>query len=117
MTIEQTVEIPPSHRITIDVPREVPAGATARFKLNVFPFEKKDENSELPLKSLEGAETPHADRLLGAAANFRLSKKELDEIVRNADTPVSDSLTGILAHLGDITIEQIREERLAEYLP
>jgi hypothetical protein len=26
MTIEQTVEIPPSHRLTIDVPREVPAG-------------------------------------------------------------------------------------------
>jgi hypothetical protein len=27
MTITQTVEIPASHRLTIDVPREVPAGA------------------------------------------------------------------------------------------
>jgi hypothetical protein len=26
MTIEQTVDIPASHRLTIDVPREVPAG-------------------------------------------------------------------------------------------
>ena len=26
MTIEQTVEIPASHRLTIDVPREIPAG-------------------------------------------------------------------------------------------
>ena len=26
MTIEKTVEIPASHRITIDVPREVPEG-------------------------------------------------------------------------------------------
>jgi len=26
MTIEQTVNIPESHRLTIDVPREVPAG-------------------------------------------------------------------------------------------
>jgi hypothetical protein len=26
MTIQQTVEIPASHRLTIDVPREVPAG-------------------------------------------------------------------------------------------
>jgi len=26
MTIEQTVDIPESHRLTIDVPREVPAG-------------------------------------------------------------------------------------------
>ena len=28
MTIEQTVEIPANHRLTIDVPREVPAGRT-----------------------------------------------------------------------------------------
>ena len=28
MAITQTVEIPASHRLTIDVPREVPAGAT-----------------------------------------------------------------------------------------
>jgi hypothetical protein len=28
MIIEQTVEIPISHRLTIDVPREVPAGKT-----------------------------------------------------------------------------------------
>jgi hypothetical protein len=27
MTVTQTVEIPDSHRLTIDVPREVPAGA------------------------------------------------------------------------------------------
>ena len=26
MTIEQTVEVPADHRLTIDVPREVPAG-------------------------------------------------------------------------------------------
>ena len=28
MTITQTVEIPASHRLTIDVPREIPAGRT-----------------------------------------------------------------------------------------
>jgi hypothetical protein len=27
MTVTQTVEVPDSHRLTIDVPREVPAGA------------------------------------------------------------------------------------------
>jgi hypothetical protein len=26
MTIEQTVEIPPNHRLTLEVPREIPAG-------------------------------------------------------------------------------------------
>ena len=47
---------------------------------------------------------------------LNLTKKELDEMLRTAKTPISDSLTGILSHLGDITIEQIREERLAKYL-
>jgi hypothetical protein len=28
MTIEQTVEIPANHRLTIEVPREIPAGRT-----------------------------------------------------------------------------------------
>jgi hypothetical protein len=28
MTVEQTVEVPASHRLTIDVPREIPAGRT-----------------------------------------------------------------------------------------
>jgi len=28
MTIEQTVEVPASHRLTIDVPREIPVGRT-----------------------------------------------------------------------------------------
>jgi hypothetical protein len=28
MTITQTIDIPTNHRITLDVPREVPAGAT-----------------------------------------------------------------------------------------
>ena len=87
MTITQTVEIPASHRLIIDIPREVPAGATARFELKVTTFVKKDENREPPLKSLAGAETPRADRLLGAAAN-----------------------------LGNITLNEIREERLAKHL-
>jgi hypothetical protein len=28
--------------LTIDVPHEVPAGATARFELKVIPFDKKE---------------------------------------------------------------------------
>jgi hypothetical protein len=100
MTITQTVEIPDSHRLTIDVPREVPAGSTARFELKVIPLVRRDEK-------YTAAKQPQ----------FKLSKNELDEIVQNAQTPVSDSLSGILAQLGDITIEQIREERLAKYIP
>ena len=39
MTIEQTVEIPPSRRITLTVPREVPAG-NARVFIQ-FPVKKE----------------------------------------------------------------------------
>lgn len=35
MTFEQTVEIPADHRITVEVPPEIPAGA-ARLKLSIF---------------------------------------------------------------------------------
>ena len=86
MTITQTIDIPNSRRLTIEIPREVPVGM-ARMELKVIPFLKDEENTEPPLKSLAGAATPHADRLLGAAAN-----------------------------LGNITLDEIREERLSKHL-
>ena len=100
MTITQTVEITDSRRLHLDfdVPSEIPAGK-ARVELKVIPFVKN-----------EGKPAAVKPPKLG------LTKKELDEMLRDAQTPVSDSLTGILAHLGDITIEQIREERLAKYV-
>ena len=79
MTITQTVDIPADRRLTIDVPREVPTGPVV---LAFMP-----QRDEPPLKSLEGVQTPRADRLLGAAAN-----------------------------LGGITLDAIREERLAKHL-
>ena len=51
MTIEQTVEIPANHRLTIDVPREVPAGpAIIAFRRAEAPQEK----TVPPLSSLVG---------------------------------------------------------------
>ena len=95
MSVTQTVEIPANRRLHLDfeVPMEIPVGK-AQVELKVIPFVNKPDN----------------------CGKLRLSKQELDEILRNAQTPISDSLTGILADLGDITIEQIREERLAKYL-
>ncbi|MCL2067812.1 MAG: hypothetical protein FWG99_10150 [Treponema sp.] len=42
MTITQTVDIPADRRITLEVPREVPAGK-AQVELKVTPFENEDE--------------------------------------------------------------------------
>ena len=41
MTIEQTIEVPPSHRLTIDVPPEVPAG---RIILTYTPAADNEDN-------------------------------------------------------------------------
>ena len=97
MTITQTVEIPADRHITLEIPSEIPTGQ-ALVELNVIPFAEKDKKKSTDKSS-----------------KLRLSKNELDKILRNAQTPISNSLTGILSHLGDITIEQIREERLAKY--
>ena len=45
---------------------------------------------------------------------FSLTKKELDEMLDKS--PITRELTGILSDSGNITIEQIREERLGKYL-
>ena len=51
MIIEQTVEIPASHRITIDVPHEIPAGpAILAFR----PAASLQEKTVRPLSSLVG---------------------------------------------------------------
>jgi|GEM_PF-1939525 len=98
MTITKTVEVPANRWLAIEVPSEVPAGAIAQVKLKIVPFAEKGEK----LAAVE-------------PSKLRLARRELDEILRNAQTPISDSLTGILAHLGDITAEQIRDERLAKH--
>jgi hypothetical protein len=36
MTIEQTVEIPANHRLTLDLPDDIPVG-TAKIELTVYP--------------------------------------------------------------------------------
>ena len=86
MSITQTVKIPASHKLIIDVPIEIPAGSTAWVELKILPYIKNDERPVSTLKSLAEVETPIADSLLGVAAN-----------------------------LGNITLDEIREERLAKY--
>jgi hypothetical protein len=102
MTIEQTIRVPNDHRLAIDLPREIPAGTTARVELKVFPFVKNEE------KPAEAG--PQTDK----PPKFRLTKKELYEMLDKS--PITRELTGILSNLGNITIEQIRDERLARQL-
>ncbi|MCL2212152.1 MAG: hypothetical protein FWB95_09550 [Treponema sp.] len=85
MTITQTIDIPADRRIT--VPREVPTGRTI---INFTPASAVKHGSAVAISSEKQGEaavrnTPRADRLLGAA-------------------------TG----LGDISLDEIRDERLSQ---
>jgi len=90
MTITQTVEIPENRRLTIDIPNEVPTGRTSIILQ--FP-DKKEARPSKPVVN---------------NGKLRLTKALKEELL--ADETLR-SLTGIL-HT-DMTIEEIRNERLA----
>jgi hypothetical protein len=99
MSITQTVEVPAGRRLTIDVPQEIPAGTV------VLTFTPVREAVPSAAEKKEPAVKPPilAERFPGI-------------IDPNIPTPITDRLLGVLAGAGDITLEQIREERLAKYL-
>ena len=53
MTIEQTVEIPASHRIFLDLPSDLPEGK-AKLELTITPESAPHEKTAKPLSSLLG---------------------------------------------------------------
>ena len=101
MTIEQTVEIPSDHRVFFEflAPEEIPAGP-ARVELRVTPIAEK-EKIPVPKNDKKQA-APFADALSG--------------ILSGIPTPRADRLLGVAASLGDISLEEIRSERLSKYL-
>jgi hypothetical protein len=87
MTIEQTVEIPPNHRLTIEVPREIPAGK-AILAFTPVSLPETNNNGE----------------------KIRLTRPMVDELLRSK---ALRSLTGLL-HT-DMDPDEIRAERLKKY--
>jgi hypothetical protein len=95
MTMTQTVNIPADHRLVIDVPREVPEGPV------ILTFTPAAARRPEPAPKNADEAVPIPDSL----------KRILSQ-----PTPHADALLGILSGLGDITLEQIRDERLAKHL-
>jgi hypothetical protein len=90
MTFEQTVDIPVDHRLTLEIPREIPAGKTMlALTLIPIPTEEKPKKNDLPV----------------------VTEEMLNEMFEGS---ITQSLTGIL-HLSDMTLEEIRSERLRKY--
>jgi hypothetical protein len=90
MIIEQTIEVPASHRIFLDLPPDLPVGK-ANVELIFTPL------SDAPQKK--------------SNEKIRLTRQMIDEMLQGE---ALRSLSGIL-HT-DMTVEEIREERLAKYL-
>ena len=99
MTITQTVDIPADRRLTIEIPREVRADKA--YVIVQFP-------------DLVNVQPKIAEEPKVTSKKIGMTRKELDEFLKNAHTPISDSLLGILKT--DITIDEIRMARLAKHL-
>ena len=95
MTLTQTVDIPADRRITLEIPREVTA-------------DKAYVTIQFPVPEEVQAKSKAASKKIG------MTRKELDEFLKNAHTPITDSLLGILKT--DMTIDEIRMARLAKHL-
>jgi len=52
MTITQTIEIPANRRITLDIPSQIPVGATARFELVWSPRNLQNNNLDIALEKI-----------------------------------------------------------------
>jgi hypothetical protein len=77
--------------LTLEIPREIPAGKTilALTLISIPIIEKPRKKNDLPV----------------------ITQKMLDEMFEGS---ITQSLTGIL-HLPDMTLEEIRAERLRKY--
>ena len=95
MTITQTIDIPADRRITLEVPPQIPAGRTQ--VIIQFPATVDTQQAK-----------PSSEKDNG---KIHLTKSMVNEMLRD-ETLLS--LTGIL-HT-DMTLDEIRKERLAKYL-
>ena len=102
----QTIEIPTDRRVRFDfkVPYEIPVGK-ARFEYKVIPFVNKEEKPE---SSTEQAIESVASEMRGSPLAPSL------KCLVGVKTPRSNRLLGAAANLGDTTLEELRDEWLAE---
>jgi hypothetical protein len=106
MTVEQTVNIPANRRLIIDVPSEVPAGRTIIAFTPVTTASKIEPGTE----GINRGSIPETGSI-NTGKKIHLTTLMIDEMMQDETIR---SLTGIL-HM-EMSLEEIREERLAKYL-
>jgi len=92
MTIEQTVEIPPDHRLFVDVPPEIPAGKAiltfttlltdedSEYAQRIFSTNRTHpEELKVKLQNLRGSLGKNAFAALDGVAYQRKTREEWDD--------------------------------------
>jgi len=142
MVITQSITIPADHRLTIDVPPEVPAGPMV---ISFAPVGTNPQGTPVLFGCAKGQFLMAEDfdtlptEYIGEVIDFvgylrqktrrsafaeqktsenndkiRLTRKELDKMLQ--DCPHTLALSGILSGVGDVDLDEIRMERLAKHL-
>ena len=104
MTLTQTVEITADRWLNIEVPKEVPEGRT-------------DVTIQFPVRVKAQPETEEKPKMhipKDSNGKFILTKEIMEEMERNS--PHTRALSGILAHLGDVDLDEVRMKRLSKHL-
>ncbi|MCL2800838.1 MAG: hypothetical protein FWD28_03660 [Treponema sp.] len=78
MTISQTIDIPADRRITLEVPREIPTGTTARYELVWFPVTKTANNLNTTLEKIQEL-CKNSSITVDSFKEMRRKDKELEE--------------------------------------
>ena len=110
MVVEQVVDLPASRRITLDLPQTFPVG---KIRISVFPVPSMGKT----LDTANGTQEIDACAAASTPLNigkFRFTRQELDELKKNS--PITESLSGILSGLGDVDLDEVRMARLAKHL-
>ncbi|MCL2832456.1 MAG: hypothetical protein FWD78_04735 [Treponema sp.] len=100
MIVIHTITVPADRRIILEIPPQIPAGDTARFEVTWF-FGKNNTNF---IEKTNDTFSRNKD------GKILLTKEVKEQLLANE---ILRSLTGIL--YTDMTLDQIREERLAKY--
>jgi len=80
--IEQTVEVPANHRLTIDVPREVPTGKTIIAFRPATADSSLDSNDECPLCAK--SHTPNAETAAAIREGRAMMRGEIPSKLYNS---------------------------------
>ena len=107
MVVEQVIDLPASRRVILDLPQTFPVG---KIRISVFPMPAMEKT----LATASGTQEADVASSSSNSGKILFTRQELDEMVKNS--PTLHKISGILSHLGDVDLDEVRLARLAKHL-